>query len=340
MWRIRRPQCPGILRYAHVVQSQQGHPIVYHPDFKISPLKLGHRFPMPKDHLVYVRLKELGYANATFTPRCPDSETLSLVHSRSYVDSFIAGTISAEKMRRIGLPWSEELLKRTLIGVGSAVLAARLALQYGVAAMCNGGTHHAHADHGSGWCIFNDLAVAARAAQRDAGVKKVLFVDLDVHQGDGTAAIFWNDPSVFTLSVHCDAQSFPAPLHKSSEDVALPAGTSDREYMQVLEEVVPRVLEQFQPELVLYNAGVDVHKDDALGKMSLTDEGILRRDKFVFSACANACVPVACAIGGGYQEDHTRIVERHVLLHRAAREALPALSQVALFRKAQRNSTN
>ncbi|EIE22454.1 Arginase/deacetylase [Coccomyxa subellipsoidea C-169] len=255
------------------------HPVVYHPDFKISPLKDG--------------------------------------HSSTYVDAFIAGTISAEKMRQIGLPWSEELVKRTLIGTGSALLAARLALQYGVAVMCNGGTHHAHADHGTGWCIFNDLACAARAAQRDAGVEKVLFVDLDVHQGDGTAAIFQRDPSVFTFSMHCEAQSFPSPLQTSDEDIALPAGTSDGEYLEVLQETLPRLLSRENPDLVLYNAGVDTRASR-------------QRDRLVFASCADASVPVACAIGGGYQEDHLSIVERHVLLHRAAREAMPKYSPLVL----------
>lgn len=211
----------------------------------------------------------------TFTPAVPDADTLCLAHERAYVESFLNGSISDKEMRRIGLPWSQALVRRTLVGVGSAVLAARLALQLGVAVQCNGGTHHAHPGHGSGergvwciggswaygheglpfschpvaacshlnpclplcsatgWCIFNDQAVAARAAQRDAGVRQCLFVDLDVHQGDGTAAIFAGDPSVFTLSMHCIAQTFPHQLQQSDLDVALPAGTGDEQYMAV-----------------------------------------------------------------------------------------------------------
>lgn len=171
------------------------HAVIYHPDFTINPIPDGHRFPMPKDALLHARLRELGLANRTFTPTPPDTDTLCLIHDEDYVTSFLDGTISPSAMRQIGLPWSPELVRRTVIGVGSAILAARLALQYGVAVMCNGGTHHAHRAHGSGWCIFNDQAVAARSVQRDTGVEKVLFVDLDVHQGDGTAAIFADDSS-------------------------------------------------------------------------------------------------------------------------------------------------
>jgi acetoin utilization deacetylase AcuC-like enzyme len=226
---------------------------------------------MPKDALLYDRLTALGLAGRTFTPTPPDVATLCLAHDPAYVDAFLTGTLDAAAMRRIGLPWSEALVRRTLIGVGSAVLAARVAAQLGVAVMCNGGTHHAHAGRGAGWCIFNDQAVAARAAQRDAGVATAMFVDLDTHLGDGTAAIFRDgadmhvfaggggafflvsihhqthrlftaplptqthkpDPSVFTLSMHCKDQSFPAQLERSDLDIALPAGTGDAEYLEV-----------------------------------------------------------------------------------------------------------
>ena len=171
-------------------QQQQQHPVVFHDDMRINPIPDDHRFPMQKDAMLYDRLCALGLAARTFAPAPPDAATLCLVHDEAYVRGFLDGSIDAAAMRRIGLPWSEALVRRTLIGTGSAVLAARLAAQFGAAVMCNGGTHHAHRARGAGWCIFNDQAVAARAAQRDAGVEKVLFVDLDVHQGDGTAAIF------------------------------------------------------------------------------------------------------------------------------------------------------
>ena len=227
-------------------------------------------------------------------------------------------------MRRIGLPWSPKLVQRTVIGTGSAVLAARLALQFGVAIMTNGGTHHAHYGHGSGWCIFNDLAVAARAAQRDAGVEKVLFIDLDVHHGDGTAAIFAGDDSVFTFSLHCDAQPFPAARPPSDLDVGLPAGAGDDAFLAAVRRHVPALLDAVRPCLVCYNAGVDPHADDALGMLSLTDAGIAARDEEVLMQCMARGVPICAAIGGGYAPDHAAIVERHVSLHRAARDAFAA----------------
>lgn len=152
------------------------HAVVYHEDFRINPLPDDHRFPMPKDHLLWERLQSLGLASRTFTPQYPDTDTLCLVHEERYVRGFMSGMLTAAEMRRIGLPWSPALAQRTAIGVGSAIMAARLALAYGVAVMCNGGTHHAHRSHGSGWCIFNDQAVAARSVQRDAAVERVLFV--------------------------------------------------------------------------------------------------------------------------------------------------------------------
>jgi acetoin utilization deacetylase AcuC-like enzyme len=296
------------------------HAVVYHEDFKINPIPDGHRFPMPKDALLYQRLVELGLATRTFTPVPPDPATLCLVHAPSYVNSFLDGTIDPGAMRRIGLPWSPELVRRTLIGVGAHILAARLALQFGVAVTTNGGTHHAHRSYGAGWCIFNDQAVAAAAARRDCGVERILFVDLDVHQGDGTATIFADDPSVFTLSLHGEQQSFPSHLTASDLDVPLPAGCSDAEYLAALQNVLPSVINDFKPELVMYNAGADVAADDSLGTMAMTNDGILARDRFVMKTCAAVGVPVAAGIGGGYEPDHVRLVERHVGVHRAAAE--------------------
>lgn len=325
--RLQWPRCsrPCATQALPQRPALKGHPVVYHPDFAINPIQEGHRFPMPKDHLLYLRLQQLGLAENTFTPQVPDVDTLALCHDREYVEAFIAGSLPRPAMQRIGLPWSPALVRRTLIGVGSAVLAARLALQWGVACMTNGGTHHAHPAHGGGWCALNDLAVAVRAAQRDCGLGTALILDLDVHQGDGTAAIFAGDPSVFTCSVHCAAQSFPHTLHASDLDVALPAGTGDAEYLAALRQLLPGLLARVQPQLVAYNAGVDVHAADSLGKMALSDQGIAERDAFVLACCASAGVPVAVAIGGGYEEEHANIVERHVLLHRAASEQLPQL---------------
>eukprot|EP00879_Flechtneria_rotunda_P024832 GHRR01026350.1.p1 GENE.GHRR01026350.1~~GHRR01026350.1.p1 ORF type:complete len:210 (+),score=54.97 GHRR01026350.1:867-1496(+) len=189
---------------------------------------------------------------------------------------------------------------------------------------------HEHA----GWCVFNDLAIAGKAAQHDTGVKQLLMLDLDVHQGDGSATIFEDDPTVFTFSIHCNDQTFPTTVQQSDWDIGLPAGTTDSEYLQVLHDVLPKLLQQVNPGLVLYNAGVDVHQDDALGKMALTDAGIAKRDTAVFAACAQHSVPVACAIGGGYEKSHHNIVRRHMLLHRVAAEHMPAFAAVMTAHRA------
>jgi acetoin utilization deacetylase AcuC-like enzyme len=184
---------------------------------------------------------------------------------------------------------------------------------------CNnaGGTHHAFPDFGSGFCIFNDLAIASRVLQKSGMVSKVLIVDLDVHQGDGTAFIFRDDPSVFTFSMHCEA-NFPSRKQPSDLDVPLPVGMEDDEYLQTLAKYLPDILSQVKPDLVLYDAGVDPHAGDRLGKLALSDTGIFRRDMQVLSTCIAQGYPVACVIGGGYADDMTDLVYRHSLLHRAA----------------------
>jgi acetoin utilization deacetylase AcuC-like enzyme len=199
------------------------------------------------------------------------------------------------------------------------VLTARLALEYGLACNTAGGTHHAFADYGSGYCIFNDLAVTARVLQAAGVVDRVLMVDLDVHQGDGTAAIFADDPTVFTFSIHCEA-NFPFRKQKSDLDVGLPAGADDAAYLKAVEMYLPAVLGAFRPDLVLYDAGVDPHEADGLGKLALTEAGLFRRDQMVLKMCLGAGYPVAAVVGGGYSRDLTALARRHCLVHRAASE--------------------
>jgi acetoin utilization deacetylase AcuC-like enzyme len=205
------------------------------------------------------------------------------------------------------------------VAVGGTILTAKLALECGLACNTAGGTHHAFPSYGSGFCIFNDLAIATRVLQELNLVRKVLIVDLDVHQGDGTACIFQNDPSVFTFSMHCEV-NFPGTKQKSDLDVALPEGMEDDEYLQTLAAYLPDLLSNIQPDLVLYDAGVDPHIGDRLGKLALTNTGLFRRDMQVLSTCVAASYPVACVIGGGYAEDLKSLVYRHSLVHRAASE--------------------
>lgn len=293
-------------------------PIIYHPDY-VAPLPEGHRFPMEKFRLLYEMLlaDNLAHRWQFHRPELPPKAWIELIHAPNYVQAYCEGTLDPKAQRRIGLPWSSALANRTCIAVGGAILAAKLALECGLACNTAGGTHHAFPSFGSGFCIFNDLAIAPRVLQTLGLVRKVLIVDLDVHQGDGTAAIFQNDPSVFTFSMHCEA-NFPAKKQKSDLDVPLPLGIEDDEYLQTVAKYLPDLLSEFKPDLVMYDAGVDVHAGDRLGKLALTDTGIFRRDMQVLSTCLAAGYPVACVIGGGYADEMNSLVYRHSLVHRAA----------------------
>jgi acetoin utilization deacetylase AcuC-like enzyme len=293
-------------------------PIVFHPDF-VAPLPPEHRFPMPKFGKVYETLLRDGVAGLEqfHLPEIARSDWLELAHTPAYVDAYLSGAIDAKAMRRIGFPWSPALVTRTCTAVGGTVLTAQLALYHGMACSTAGGTHHAHPDFGSGFCIFNDLAVATRVVQRDEGVGRVLIVDLDVHQGDGTAAIFAGDERVFTFSMHCQ-KNFPFRKTPGDLDVPLPVDLEDDAYLAALAYHLPRLLETFRPDLVFYDAGVDPHADDLLGKLALSDDGLAQRDRFVLEACMTREVPVACVIGGGYASDRDLLARRHSILHRTA----------------------
>ncbi|HBE36652.1 MAG TPA: histone deacetylase, partial [Cyanobacteria bacterium UBA11368] len=236
-----------------------------------------------------------------------------------YVQAYCEGTLDPKAQRRIGLPWTLALANRTCVAVGGTILTAQLALKCGLACNTAGGTHHAFPSYGSGFCIFNDLAIASRLLQHLHLVEKILIVDLDVHQGDGTAKIFQNDNSVFTFSMHCEV-NFPGTKQNSDLDVPLTEGMEDDEYLQTLANYLPDLLSEVKPDLVLYDAGVDPHVGDRLGKLSLTDRGLFRREMQVLSTCIAAGYPVACVIGGGYADDMRSLVYRHSLLHRAASE--------------------
>lgn len=295
-------------------------PLVYHPNY-VVPLPEGHRFPMPKFRQLYELLLADGVATPEqfHTPQRPPQEWIELVHTSDYVRAYSEGTLDPKACRRIGLPWSPALVNRTFRAVGGTILTAQLALSHGLACNTAGGTHHAFPSYGSGFCIFNDLAIAARVLQQLGLVRQILIVDLDVHQGDGTAFIFQNDNSVFTFSMHCEV-NFPGTKQKSDLDVPLKVGMEDDAYLQTLASYLFDLLSDVKPDLVLYDAGVDPHIGDRLGKLALTDTGIFRREMQVLSTCVAAGYPVACVIGGGYADDLKGLVYRHSLLHRAATE--------------------
>ena len=255
--------------------------------------------------------------NQVYQPTLPPQAWIEQVHASDYVAAYCQGGLDSKAQRRIGLPWSPALAQRTCMAVGGTILTAKLALEQGVACNTAGGTHHAFPTYGSGFCIFNDLAIAVRVLQQSGLIQTVLIVDLDVHQGDGTACIFQDDPDVFTFSMHC-AVNFPSAKQQSDLDVPLPVGMEDDAYLQTLAAHLPDLLSQLQPDLVLYDAGVDTHFGDRLGKLALTDTGLFRREMQVLSTCIAARYPVACVIGGGYAEDMDALIYRHSLLHRAA----------------------
>jgi acetoin utilization deacetylase AcuC-like enzyme len=247
-------------------------------------------------------------------------EQLTLVHEVGYVKSFLEGTLDPAQTRRIGFGDAincPKLIGRTQAEVAGTLLTAELALKHGLAVSTAGGTHHAFRAAGSGFCILNDLAVTSEILLQRGQVDRVLILDLDVHQGDGTAAIFQDRRDVFTLSVHA-AQNFPSRKQHSHLDIALPDGTEDEAYLKVVSESLAKVLQSFKPSLVLYDAGVDTHKDDELGRLALTDQGIVRRERLVFDTCLGHDVPVAAVVGGGYSQDLNELARRHCFMHRAA----------------------
>ena len=241
---------------------------------------------------------------------------LELVHQRAYHEAFARDRLDRQAQRRIGLPATTPLVRRTWIAVGGTLLTARLALRHGLACHLAGGTHHAFPDFGSGFCIFNDLAVCARVLIEQDGLQRVLVVDLDVHQGDATALIFSGDERVFTFSAHA-ATNFPSRKQVSDLDLSLPDGLEDRDYLQTVGDHLPELLDRQRPQLVLYNAGVDPHRDDRLGRLCLTNLGLLQRDHLVLDACLRRGIPVASVIGGGY-DAMIPLVKRHALVFRAA----------------------
>jgi acetoin utilization deacetylase AcuC-like enzyme len=213
-------------------------------------------------------------------------------------------------MLRIGLPWSPALVQRAFAVIGGTLGAARLALAEGVAANLAGGTHHAFADHGEGYCIFNDLVIALRRLRREGLARRFLIIDLDVHQGNGTAALCQTDAEVFTFSIHGE-NNYPARKERSSWDLALPDGTTDEFYLDLLAQSLAKIVEHFSPELIFYQAGVDVLAGDRFGKLALTIEGVGERDHLVFTFARQAGVPILVTLGGGYARDITRIVAAH-----------------------------
>ncbi len=299
-------------------------PVVFHDAYVARDVPAGHRFPMGKFRAVAEELVRTGIVDdfdRFYRPAPAPTQWLQLAHDADYVEQVLNQTVPAPLERRIGFKMTEPVAMRSRCAVAGTALAARLALEHGAACNTAGGSHHAMADGGAGFCVFNDVAVASRLLQSEGSVARVLIIDLDVHQGDGTARIFENDDSVFTLSVHCE-QNWPRLKAVSDMDVGLEKGTGDEAYLAAVRVAVSEALEASRPDLVFYNAGVDPHRDDRLGLLDLTDDGLARREALVFDAVMSRGIPIVGVLGGGYSNDVEALAKRHSLLHHAGANAL------------------
>jgi acetoin utilization deacetylase AcuC-like enzyme len=295
------------------------------------PLPEGHRFPIDKYPLLRRRLEAHAAAGAALEfiePHAATDDELRRVHAADYLGRVMAGTLSRDEVRRIGFPWSHALVERSLRSTGAAVDAAAAALEDGVAASLAGGTHHAGTDWGEGYCVFNDTAVAARDMQARGAVERVLILDCDVHQGNGTAEIFANDPTVFTMSIH-GARNFPLRKVPGSLDVPLEDGTGDDAYLRSLAPAVAESFTRARADLVLYIAGADPYEGDRLGRLRLTKAGLLARDRLVLDAARATGTPLAIVCGGGYCQDLEAIVDIHAATMLLAAGVIPGRGTAA-----------
>ncbi len=294
----------------------------WYSDHYDIPLPPGHPFPMAK----YRALRERLEADAVlardelFASEPAPRAWLEAAHDPAWVGRALDGGLAADEVRRLGMPWSEALVVRARAAVYGTVRAAFAALEHGVAGNLAGGTHHAFFDKGEGYCLFNDVAVAIACLRDDGKARRPLIVDLDVHQGNGTAALYRDDPSVFTLSLHART-NYPLKKERSSLDVELEDGTDDATYLALLDGTLAPALDRHAPDIVFYQAGVDAHEHDRLGKLGLTHGGLEARDRQVFAACEARGLPVVITLGGGYGRPLESTVQAHANVWRAARAA-------------------
>jgi acetoin utilization deacetylase AcuC-like enzyme len=285
---------------------------LFYSDHFVLPLPSGHRFPIAKYGLLRQKVVDSGLIlpEAMLVPAAAGDQELSLVHHQDYLEKVNSGDLTEREIRRIGFPWSLQMVERSRRSVGATIAACRSALKSGVSANLAGGTHHAYPDHGEGFCVFNDVAVAARVMQAEKRVRNVLILDCDVHQGNGTAAIFSNDSTVYTFDIH-GQKNFPFHKETNNRDIALPDGTGDEEYLAALERGLPEAFESAQADMVIYLSGADPFAGDRLGRLTLSKAGLARRDQLVFDFCRIAQLPVAVTMAGGYAKDIQDTVDIH-----------------------------
>ncbi len=281
----------------------------FYTDSFVLPLPADHRFPMDKYRLLREQVEASGVAQLCIPDAASDEEILRC-HDADYLERVKTGTLSAQEIRRIGFPWSPEMVERSRRSSGATIAACRAAISDGVAVNLAGGTHHACRDHGEGYCVFNDAAIAARAMQVEGHAQRIVIVDCDVHQGNGTADILRNDPTVFTFSIHGE-RNFPFRKVPGDLDIGLADGTGDAEYLAILEEALHRVLFLANANLAIYLAGADPYAGDRLGKLGLSMQGLASRDRLVLRLCRDAGLPVAVAMAGGYAADVREIAAIH-----------------------------
>ncbi|WP_149274442.1 histone deacetylase family protein [Pareuzebyella sediminis] len=294
--------------------------IAYHPIYK-HPLPEGHRFPMLKYELLPKQLIHEGTCMPSnfFRPEIPNDKFILAVHEPEYFYNLLNLEVPPKKARKIGFPLSSALIERERIIADGTIKGCTFALEHGIAMNIAGGTHHAYSDHGEAFCMLNDQAIAARYLLAHNLAKKILIVDLDVHQGNGTAEIFQNDTSVFTFSMH-GASNYPFKKEKSDLDIALPKGTGDDEYLTILQRTLPQLINEVKPDFLFYLCGVDVIGSDKLGTLALTVAGCKKRDQIVLETCHGHGLPVQCSMGGGYSPEIKTIVDAHANTFRIANE--------------------
>ncbi len=282
----------------------------FYTDHFVLPLPVGHRFPMAKYSMVRQQISQWADLALIEAPRASDTELL-LAHDPIYVQRVITGTLSPQAQREIGFPWTPDMVERSRRSVGATIAAAQACLTEGISINLAGGTHHAYRDKGSGFCVFNDAVIAARVLQRKTDVRRVAIIDLDVHQGNGTASIVRRDSTIFTLSLHGD-KNFPFRKEPSDLDVGLPDGCTDDQYLDALDRALKELDARFEPELLIYLAGADPHEGDRLGRLKLTLAGLKSRDLKVYEYARARNLGLAVTMAGGYGHDINNTVRVHV----------------------------
>jgi len=303
--------------------------VVHHPGY-VAPSVPGSAHQFDKYRLVMDALAESGVPHRVHTPEPMPRSWLEAVHDPAYVAEVLACAVPAAKEKRIGFPIDVARAARAQLSPGGTWAAARLALEHGLACNAAGGSHHALHDTGAGYCVFNDLVIAANRLVAEGDAARILILDLDVHQGDGTARLTEGRTDIVTVSIHA-TRNFPADKARSTIDLGLADGTGDAVYLAALADLLPAALDRFRPDLVLYQAGVDPHRDDRLGRLALTDEGLVARDRYVGRTVRAAGVPIASALGGGYDRDRQALAARHARAMIALAEGAGILRPFSAF---------